>query len=1660
MGEPEYVIDDIISGDHVEIWYKMNKPDNNGLLSVADEVPLARIKREGEQDRIVTLAKLQNLLGKINSENYQESDDDKNKNMLTRIQQLIQKINSGQITSDAQLEAEKNALKAKHNETMAELNRKHAAEIEELNAKITDLNQKLAAKDIQLNTATEEIDRLKSELKELKQQLAALEQQIKNKETEMESKVAEAKTEGIIEGSKMSQTEANTAQQKEIDRIRGEANQASAELASVRSQLAISNANANNANTELANVKQELAESKTTLDTKENELRNAISKYEAEQREREKDKTKHDAELKQLKDQYSLLEAKIASYESDIKKNDEQIKKLQSEIDNLNKINASLQDRLRDANAKAEVVAASNELINDYLKQIKLLKQTNLELEKELATYTDEFNEETVRSKHDNMYGGGEGEKLRFDELINDAGKHMKIVIEIFRTPPILRCLGINMEGVCSYKSYLFLTSELVLTRKFFNESFSTLVTQEYNHFISILKSQQNIRLDQLYFYFYNLLLLTKHKKGNETFENQILPLLNDFYYYVLKKRLYQFCKVYNKFIEMQNKKNTEPNDQQVLIPKVNDIVMDFGKNSKNIPIQFSNFDLTKVVDTLNANYINVTKDTLVTNHNNINDVVTFIRERGNGYDKNQQLNVRYKIEIDSHTKDLTVGFNDLLENFYKANVLTKTNLTYPYKFKYGPFTDVYDPSTSNSALVDSTTFNDNIYQKLADGNPVCIIGYGPSGSGKTSSLVYLKQGNTEDTGVLILLANKLANNYTDLELEVVEFRKDTNTKVDLKQIDSTKDYGSEKDVKISGMKFTVSGRSWVTASSTATTLTDVVLNALSAKNRLTQSTPNNPESSRSHLIFKLKFSTTNKSTTLFLCDFAGVENMFNCDDPNVIEEFENIKKHTYKEGLTAAATNAETENRNQITNQIKTAKEKMSLIFKPLPDDITIAASLATVLYRLKQKSDSIFKTINQNIENYKESWKAKEISDYGVISKEKIYQGTDLKDKIKEMLSTFTLQPYAVVNKVHDGPILDAVDCIRNSVIITLALDCLSDQSASKSDKSASKSDNYISIGNIPNTGIIYVSDITQKDWNQVITNNNESSKLFEIEGQPGKYKPKNLKKQKKTICDFMEPYFANKGLNLTKDLKFISELSSKDKKILSTIDSSDVLYTYYEKYLTDKGEITGYLNKHKYIVYTALYMYKYLMLQTDDNIKERRDLLENILNAKLAYDFYTKDSATSNSSINVSKTFYKDQCDARVQEGIFINNSVAQFRHFIGNTVLSGNKSVIPKFVDECLPYQCNPLFIDCFGKDNYPVCNENGCDYQKNPYSRVGEYIKGSVSAEDFNNITFCIFTVINLSINANDPPPTPYIDISKLQTCLSRFKFMQKIPDYNFVDVDTKPASSTTLPPIGKPSSETPKKTVALVVSEELTAAIEELKNHYLMLPVGNDGEIMMVDDNDRYRVRPEVVRQIYGKIHAIDDEIGKMKNNYDSNTELLTSSFINEIYDKLFQLIRILNNVNATSILGALDFTDMISKYGLNENICSIPIKSVVKNPRPSGTVVKQTTNTSSNEVLYDTTKRNFSLGDYVYFTMDKQPKLATITKINNNNNTVDIKYNDDNEIKPGISKAQIQMAKVQHQKTPSIPTNQRPSSSSFRAKKQLGGKYTRRIKRSLSADI
>ncbi len=258
----------------------------------------------------------------------------------------------------------------------------------------------------------------------------------------------------------------------------------------------------------------------------------------------------------------------------------------------------------------------------------------------------------------------------------------------------------------------------------------------------------------------------------------------------------------------------------------------------------------------------------------------------------------------------------------------------YEYKYKIGPFHNIFPPNNRGN-IVKNSDISMRLKQIIpqleapeSERKPVFIIGYGASGSGKTSSLIYFNKGTNDDerNGVLITLCNKFAeknNTYRKISLRSYEFYSDPTRVVDAydpnniitKVVPKSSSSGNSSSPTSSSSfinfifnqtngQFVLENEynhfnTFIDRTKEPNTLFNKddpmgkVLIHLIDNDRYVKATPNNPNSSRSHSVVIIKFikndgTQETNPPTLIIGDFAGVENIFDCEDIETVKGFSN----------------------------------------------------------------------------------------------------------------------------------------------------------------------------------------------------------------------------------------------------------------------------------------------------------------------------------------------------------------------------------------------------------------------------------------------------------------------------------------------------------------------------------------------------------------------------------------------------------------------------------------------------------------------------------------------------------------------------------------------------------------------------------------------------
>ena len=233
------------------------------------------------------------------------------------------------------------------------------------------------------------------------------------------------------------------------------------------------------------------------------------------------------------------------------------------------------------------------------------------------------------------------------------------------------------------------------------------------------------------------------------------------------------------------------------------------------------------------------------------NDTKPIIKFKLN--DKNLQLKFLESFKWDNG-KYLTDNYN------YRLNQANSGEMK---KMIFGLFEKIYTPKMNNRDFdSDKDGIIDKMLEKIIDYKDVFIFGNGVSGAGKTSLLLKYK----DDYGILYYLLKKIG--------EKIDLGKAINI--------SFKVYEYYNNNFLDSIEIDIPN---LTRSFPLRTFNDALLNNVMTiilqimNQRKTFSTINNPDSSRSHLIFHIKLERDQiKPSNIFFCDFAGIENNFLCN--------------------------------------------------------------------------------------------------------------------------------------------------------------------------------------------------------------------------------------------------------------------------------------------------------------------------------------------------------------------------------------------------------------------------------------------------------------------------------------------------------------------------------------------------------------------------------------------------------------------------------------------------------------------------------------------------------------------------------------------------------------------------------------------------------------
>jgi hypothetical protein len=312
---------------------------------------------------------------------------------------------------------------------------------------------------------------------------------------------------------------------------------------------------------------------------------------------------------------------------------------------------------------------------------------------------------------------------------------------------------------------------------------------------------------------------------------------------------------------------------------------------------------LSKNFDSISGAYKTLViskRDTIAVEYEKIvkqyNKIYSFVRIGK----RTKDLNPRYKYSEFVNFKPAFLKLDYI--NTDKTNTELASSRETPEKYIFGMYDGIYSPGLNNKSISD-----DFFNRCLWDGsgqilkNNICVIGIGQSGSGKTSSLISFNNKNDGkiENGILIEALNNpmFKGTYKTITLTITEILLDPDKTPQPENIDTVTEefYKTKEACKTTTYKIGTEDNWKLEPRAAGTTEERKALENIGNyivwvmdNKRLIHPTPNNPVSSRSHMVICLNCipDKSEEAKNIIFLDLAGNENEFECNKPAVIVKF------------------------------------------------------------------------------------------------------------------------------------------------------------------------------------------------------------------------------------------------------------------------------------------------------------------------------------------------------------------------------------------------------------------------------------------------------------------------------------------------------------------------------------------------------------------------------------------------------------------------------------------------------------------------------------------------------------------------------------------------------------------------------------------------------
>jgi hypothetical protein len=888
------------------------------------------------------------------------------------------------------------------------------------------------------------------------------------------------------------------------------------------------------------------------------------------------------------------------------------------------------------------------------------------------------------------------------------------------------------------------------------------------------------------------LLTLLDTKDMNKLFSTERATLLKKSEVYATKLQMYKFngdikFLMTEDMIEFYSKLSTEYFNRNKQL------------NSKTFPLfvrAYQDYELwTQLAEKVFKPFI----DTIRTCATQIDDnykktrdqVLTYLKVRCDTSDYNRYYNVYTQgaepgnVLIAGPGPNIKIRFNKSTDRTRdeeyglernESGTVTAVN-RYAYSYLYGPFTRTFGPKMNNMQVSVNCT---EIMTAIKAGRDVLVIGYGASGAGKTSSLIYYDKGTIpqETDGALInICRNCGASNITLSVYELYGTEGGKFSTIEYKDIPivleqdkyvissgTNREFSSGAKIENGFFSFESENPSYPYLKDKKVTQTNLltgVIVSLVNTLRMVSTTPNNEQSSRSHVLvflkMKLQVGEENKDVTLVIGDLAGVENTFACDELQTQIAFINKKKELDANSPSFMTT-------ADIKEILKTkSKETYTKYIKYINKLTTIVNADDPTMYTTpKGKYEEANKLLSEleTLCLYKSADSILSSSQEVLSDEEKKYNAAV--EAITKLKTNSGVTGYPISSVDKNG--LAAYIYFREDPGFTVY--------AAKNEISL---ESILTHSNGFRNQYLFNPDLTQPFDIPLL-----------LERQPrgeNMYKPKNLSKQPGVKLGYKnkkkEMVFFNLSSNIeafefnipkTTKPSELNQVEGAYARDALKIDYAQAYLTYLKTQADEarnnrSNRVAGKFDKLRQKKINELFTNINALFETptptvqylfasDNNIEQFKNHLTQL---KLIYAQVAELVSNNENLLNQTKK----ECRARQTEGTFINNALKNMRREIVS-VLNANRSDvllghIPVFNDSCFKYYCDPENDKCFNSLKVPSLRENHT-------SEILDQIRSVLGPiDDKKKLVVAIFGVLNISqVEANDPPKIPYIDLTDLK----------------------------------------------------------------------------------------------------------------------------------------------------------------------------------------------------------------------------------------------------------------------------------------------------------